>query len=167
MLRGGAETSGAAVLVLAVVSSEVVDLSGIALEVAASLRQGVTTKFLQKSIGEDKSNHSFTGDRPGGEDAQVGTLVSGLDGLLGDHVGGAEGAAEGGDRLQVAANNDVFAVGDAAFQAAGSVGGGGNFAGVFVLENFVLYSAAEGAGSEYACADFDAFDSLNAHYGLR
>ncbi len=147
--------------------SEVVDLSGIALEVAAHLDQGVTTKFLQKSIGEDKCHHGFRGDGTGGNDAPVGTLISGLDGFLSDHIGGAQGAAECGDWLQVAAHDDVFAIGDAAFEAAGAIGRARKFLRGLVVENFVLDFAAETARSENAGADFNTFYGLDAHYGLR
>src|SRR5215467_12435325 len=101
--------------------SEVVDLSGIALEVATRLRKGVPSKFLQKSIGEDKSDHSFSGDGAGGHDAPVGALVGRLNRILGDHVCGAERAAKRRDRFQVAADDNVLAVADASFEAAGAV----------------------------------------------
>ena len=55
-------------------ASEVVDLSGIALEVAAKLLQGVPPKFLQKSIGEDKCNHGLGCDGSRGHHAPVGAL---------------------------------------------------------------------------------------------
>src|SRR5258708_9392002 len=143
-------------------ASEVVDLSGIALEVAAKLLQGVPPKFLQKSIGEDKGNHGLGCDRSRGHDTPVGALVGGLNRLLGDHVGGSKGAAQGGDRFEITADDDIFAVGDAAFEAACAVGGTRKLTGDIVVENFVLYFAAERACGENACADFDTFDGLNA-----
>src|SRR5205814_1874769 len=118
-------------------ASEVVDLSGIALEVAAKLLQGVPSKFLQKSIGEDKCNHSLGGNGARGYDAPVGAFVGGLDRLLGDHVGGFQGAAESGNGLQVAADDDIFAIGDAAFEASGAIGGAGKFVGGIVVKNFI------------------------------
>src|SRR5579859_4832912 len=102
--------------------SELVDLSGIVIEIAAHLGERVASKFLQKSIGEHKSNHGFANDAGGGDDAPVGALVGGLHGGLGDHVSGAQGAPQGGDGLEVAAHDDVFTIGDAAFEAAGAVG---------------------------------------------
>src|SRR5260370_37418824 len=126
-------------------ASEVVDLSGIGRDVAAKLLQGVPLKFLQKSIGEDKSSDGLGCDGSGGHHAPVGALVGSLSRLLGDHVGGSKGAAQGGDGFQVAAHDDVFAVGDAAFEAACAVGGTRKLTGDIVVENFVLYFAAERA----------------------
>src|SRR5260370_24193743 len=126
-------------------ASEVVDLSGVAREVGAKLLQGGPPKFLQKSIGEDKCNHGLGCDGSGGHHAPVGALVGSLNRLLGDHVGGSKGAAQGGDGFQVAAHDDVFAVGDAAFEAACAVGRKRKLTGDLVVQNFVLYFAAERA----------------------
>ena len=76
-------------------------------------------------------------------------------------------AAQRGDGFQVAADDDVFAVGDAAFEAAGAIGGAAKAAGGFVVGDFVLDFAAVGASGGHSRADFDAFDGLDAHDGLR
>src|SRR5438477_240808 len=112
---------GSAGFVFAEGASEVVDLSGISVKITAHLHQGVTSKFLQKSIGEDKSNHGLGGNSSGGDHTPIGTFIGGLYRFLSDHVGGFQRAAESGDRFQVAANNHVFAIGDAAFEAACTV----------------------------------------------
>src|SRR5260370_17335015 len=91
-------------------ASEVVDLSGIALEVAAKLLQGVPPKFLQKSIGEDKCNHGLGCDGSRGHHAPVGALVGSLNRLLGDHVGGSKGAAQGGDGFDITPPHEPFAL---------------------------------------------------------
>src|ERR1700738_2923196 len=118
ILRAAESVSGAG----ACVASELVDLSGIVIEIPPHLGEGVSSKFLQKSIGEHKSNHRFAGNPRSGHDTPIGALVRGLHGLLGDHVCGAKGAAQRGDGFQVAAHDHVFAVGDAAFEAAGAIG---------------------------------------------
>src|SRR4029077_6834105 len=105
--------------VAACVASELVDLSGIVIEIPPHFGERVSSKFLQKSIGEHKGNHGLAGDPGGGDDAPVGALVGGLHRFLGDHVGSAQGAAQRGDGLEVAAHDYVFTVGDAAFEAAG------------------------------------------------
>src|SRR5216683_6731875 len=162
ILRAGPLGGGAALVSAAAVfasfnlglgASEVVDLSGIALEVAAKLLQGVPPKFLQKSIGEDKCNHGLGCDGSRGHHAPVGALVSSLNRLLGDHVGGSKGAAQGGDGFEITTDDDIFAVADAAFEAACPIGGTRKPTGDIVVENFVLYFAAERACGENACAD--------------
>src|SRR5712692_1966029 len=151
----------------ACVASELVDLSSIVIEIPPHLGERISSKFLQKSIGEHKSNHRFADNSGRGDDAPVGALVSGLHRLFGDHIGGAEGAAERGDRLEVTADNDVFAVGDAAFEPASAIGAAAETPGGFVVGNFVLHFAAVGARGGYARADFHGFDGLDAHHGLR
>ena len=71
--------------------------------------------------GDGERDHGLGGDAGGGDDADVDALVGGLDRLAGGEADGAERAAQGRDGLEVAADDDVFAVGDAAFDAAGVV----------------------------------------------
>src|SRR5713226_1058282 len=78
----------------------------------------------------------------------------------------AEGAAQRGDWLQVAAHDHVFAVGDAALESASAIGAAAETPGGFVVGNFVLHFAAVGARGGYARADFHGFDGLDAHDGL-
>src|SRR5229473_1725933 len=155
--------SGAA----ACVASERVDLSGIGIEIPLHLGERISSEFLQKSIGKHKGDHRFTDDARRGNHAPVGALVGGLHRLLGDHVSSAEGAAQRGDRLQVAAHDHVFAVGDAAFETAGAIGRAAEAVHGFIVGDFVLHFAAVGAGGGDAGANFDAFDGLDAHYRLR
>ena len=57
----------------------------------------------------------------GGHNANVAALVAGAGGLAGVKAHRFQRLAEGGDGLQVAAHHNVFAVGDAALDAAGVV----------------------------------------------
>src|SRR6266436_4346596 len=121
----------------ACVASELVDLSGIVIEIPPHLGERVSSKFLQKSIGEHKGYHRFASDACRGDDTPVRALVGGLHGLLGNHIGGAEGATKRGDGLEVAADDYVFAVGDAAFEAAGTIGAAVEAVGGLVIGDFV------------------------------
>src|SRR6202035_1575984 len=107
-----------------------------------------------------KGNHGFAGDACCGDHAPVGTLVGGLHRLLGHHVGGAEGATQRGDGLEVAAHNYVFSDRHATFEAAGAVGGAAETFRGLLVRDFVLHFAAVGAGSHNSRANFDAFDGL-------
>src|SRR6266849_1307559 len=86
VLRAGASptASGAA----AVTASELVDLLAIAFEIAPHLSQRVSTKFLQKSIGQHKGYHGLARHPARRHHAPVGTLISGAHRLLGHHVRG-------------------------------------------------------------------------------
>src|SRR5882724_4949523 len=112
---------GSAGAATAAVSSEVLDLLGIVLEVAPRLGDGVPSKFLQKSIGEHKGYHCFASYSGGRHDAPVRALISCLHGLLRDHVRGAESAPQRRNRFQIAAHNHVFAIGDAAFESTSAI----------------------------------------------
>jgi hypothetical protein len=57
-------------------------------------------------------------DAGSGDNGDVGAFISGFFGVSGDEVDGFKGAAESGDGLKETADEDILAVGDAAFEAA-------------------------------------------------
>jgi hypothetical protein len=96
-------------------------LIAIALVVALEFAEAVASEFFEEAAGDGEGDHGLGGDSGGGDDADVGALVGGFGGFAGFEGDGGEGAAEGRDGLEVAADDEVFAVGDAAFEAAGVV----------------------------------------------
>jgi len=74
--------------------------------------------FSRARLAKNQGNHSLSGNAGGGDDADVAALVACTGGLARVKTHRFERLAERGDGLQVAANDDVFAVGDAALDAA-------------------------------------------------
>ena len=144
---------------------ERVELFLVAVEVAAGLGNRVAAKFFHEGGGNFERDHGFTGDAAGGNDANIGTFVGGLDGFFGVQIGGHHGAPQGGDGLQVAADDDVAAVGNAAFEAAGAIGSAIEAVARGVVNNFVLNFGAVAGGIRDAGAEFDGFHGLNGHDG--
>ena len=119
--------------------------------------------------GDGQRDHGFRRHARRGHHANVRSLVARGGFLAGIEADRLEGAAQGGNRLQISAHHDVLAVGDAAFDAAGVVlraGKAGGLAGVGgrVVDG-VVDLGAEGLGRGDAAADFDRLDRLQAHHG--
>src|SRR5208282_5062775 len=149
------------------ISSELVDLLGIAVEIPPHLGERISSKFLQKSIREHKCHHCFSGNTPGRHHAPVGTLVSCLHRLLGHHVHGAQRLAQRRNGLQESANDHILPIGDAALEPARAIRGSPEFPRALVIRDFVLHFAAEGTRGENPGADLDGFNRLHAHQRLR
>ena len=83
--------------------------------------EAVTAKLLKQRARYGKGDHGLCGDACRWYDANVRALIGCLSRLASFEGHGSEGAAEGGDGLEVASDDKVFAVGDAAFEASGVV----------------------------------------------
>src|SRR5580704_2880990 len=148
-------------------TSELVDLSDIIVEIPPHLRKGISSKFLQKSIRQHKCDHRFSGHCPRGDDAPVRALVSCRNGFFGHHVSRMKCLAQRRNGFQVAAYDDIFPVGDAAFEATRTVCRPSEAPRSFFVGNFVLNFAAVRARRSYARADLNRLDGLHAHKRLR
>ena len=146
--------------------------------IAVQLVEAVAAELFDEGAGDGEGDHGFGGYSGGGDYADVGAFVGGLGDLAGFEGDRGEGAAEGGDGLEVAADDEVFAVGDAALEAPGVVVLAGEFGeGLPTFGGQLAYVAAAvgdgvvnfgagGGGSRDASAQFDGFDGLEAHDGL-
>src|SRR5260370_1270593 len=146
------------------------NLRAIAIEVSLQLTQRVTTKLLSYQArhgGRDPRPRRYTGCW---HNTDIAALIRCLHGLAGLEADAGEGPAQGGDGLEIAAHDDVFAVGDTAFDAAGVVllarDLGEGFVGALVADR-IVDSRPEGCGGGDSAAQFDSLDGLKAHDGLR
>ncbi len=150
--------------------SEGFDLGTVALVVALEFEEAIAAEFFQNRAGDGEGDHGLGGDTGGGDDADVGALIGCFGGLAGCEGDRGEGATKGRDGLEVAADDEVLAVGHAAFETAGVVvlaGESGERAGVpFGVGDGVVDLRAGGLGCRDAAAEFDGFDGLKAHDGL-
>src|SRR5437868_4806808 len=89
--------------------------------VGADFEQRVAAEFFQEGAGDLEGDDVFHDDAGGGNGRDVAALPAGFGGFLGVEIDGFQRLAEGGDRFHRAADDDRFAVGHAAFQAAGVV----------------------------------------------
>ena len=90
--------------------------------------------------------------------------LEGEEGVLAGAGEGVLGEADGGDGLEGDAEVDVLAVGDAALDAAGAVGGSA-YLPVAQDERVIVRAAAHGGGGK-AGAVFEAFGGVDAHHGV-
>ena len=97
------------------------------MEVALQFAEAVASEFFDHTARDGEGDHGLGSDAGGGDDAHVRAFIGCLGGLAGVEGDGGERAAEGGDGLEVTADDEVFAVGDAAFDAAGVVVLAGEF----------------------------------------
>ena len=89
--------------------------------------------FSLGQAGDGQRHHGLGGHARGRHHANVAALVAGAGRLAGVEAHRFQRPAQRRDRLQVAAHHDVFAVGDAALDAAGVVvraGKAGGLAGL-------------------------------------
>ena len=94
----------------------------IAFEIAARFAERIAAEFFQKRLRQHDRDHGLA-DHAGGRDhADVGALVGGQRRLARLQVHRFERPAQRRDGLEQAAHQDVLAVGDAAFEAAGAIG---------------------------------------------
>ncbi len=134
----------------------------IAVDVAPRLLQRVTAELVQHRAGQHQGHHGFDDDGRGGHRAHIGALVD-RDGLVtGAHVDGGQRARHSGDRFHRGPHPQRQAVGHAALQAAGPVGGAHHAVGARV--HLVVGLAAAAARGREAVADLDALDGLDPHH---
>src|SRR5205823_4773815 len=114
--------------------------------------------------------HGFGGDSGRGDHTDVGTFVGGFDRFASGKIYGLQGAAQGRDRFEIAANADVLAVGDAAFDTSrivvgagecGETGGSAVADFVLIVEGADLFPGdflvqSDGTGGDDVTEDFDA-----------
>ena len=83
----------------------------------------IAAELLEHRLGEDERHHGFADDGGGGNGADVAAFDRRRADRHRGQIDRAERLHERGDRLHVAGDAQVLAVGDAAFEAAGVVGG--------------------------------------------
>ena len=141
--------------------SKFLQLPQIPVEIAAHLAERVAAEFFYHRLREHDRNHRFAGNSAGRDDANVGALVRGRNGMLRHHVDRAEGSSQCGDRLQVSAHDNVFAVRDASLEASGAVRCARELFGGWVVSDFVHDFGAVGGGRRDTRADFHTLHGLN------
>ena len=134
----------------------------IRVDVATGLGQRVAAELLQRGTRQYQRHHRLDHHAGSGHRAHVGALVDRHRFLAGGHVDGGQRARHGRDRLHRRADPQRLAVGHAAFQAAGAVGGAHDAVRSGV--HLVVGQAAAAARGLEAVADLDALDGLDAHH---
>ena len=131
-------------------------------DVATGLGQRVAAELLQYGAGQYQRHHRLDHHAGGGHRTHVGALVDRHGFVAGGHVHGGQCARHGRDRLHRRADPQRLAVGHAALETAGAVGGAHDAvrAGVHLV---VGQAAAAPRGLE-TVADLDALDRLDAHH---
>src|SRR5581483_336489 len=97
---------------------ELFQLLAIPLEISKSLRHGIAAEFFQGNARQGEGDHGFAGNACGRDNAHIRALIGRFDGFASLKVHRLQRTPQGGDRLQVAANDAVLSVGDAAFDSA-------------------------------------------------
>src|SRR5439155_5124530 len=94
-------------------------------------------------------------------------LVGSFDGLACGEIHRLQGAAKSGNWLEIAADTDFLAVGDAAFNTSGIVAGAGEcgVAGGRGVADFVVHGRAGSERGGDTGADLYGLDRLQRHYG--
>src|ERR1700693_6209563 len=121
-------------------SSVIVKLQAVALEIAQGFAHGVAAELVERAPGQSERDHGLARDTRGWDHTDVGALVGGTYGLACREIDGLQRTAQGGDRFQVAAHANFFAVGNATFDATGVVARTGDSAnaGRFVVSDFIM-----------------------------
>jgi len=149
------------------VTSELVDLEGIVIEFRFISASESPPIFAAESIGEHKGYHRFTDyswpreprtSRSARRRLAPGSLVT--------MSAVPRGATERGDGLEVAADDDIFTIGDAAFETAGAIGGAVETAGRLVIGDSSCTSLRRIPRAVDTGANLDAFDGLDGSLRL-
>ena len=115
-------------------------------------------------VGEDEVGHGFDHGDGAGEDAGVVAAAGGEGGFFAGVVDGVLFDEDGGGGFEGNAEDDGFAIADAALDAATAVGAGADFA---VLDEELVVVVAPGhEGAFEAGADFEAFGGGETHHGF-
>src|SRR5579859_233048 len=143
------------------------DLLDVAFVVPLQFLSRIAAEFLHDFFGDDEGYHGLGCYPSGGDYADVGAFIAGAGGFAGVEANGFQWAAQGADGFQVAADDNVFAVGDAAFDAAGVVLVASESCGAFrillAVVDGVVSLGAEGLSGCHSATDLDGFDGLQAH----
>src|SRR5579864_2179216 len=78
------------------VVSKLLQLMQVSVEIAAHFAERVAAEFLHHRLREHDRDHGFAGNSSGGNDAHVGALVGGGNGLFGHHVHRAKRSSQRG-----------------------------------------------------------------------
>src|SRR5262249_49319537 len=127
----------------------------------------VSTKFLQKSIGQHKRDHRFAGNSRRRNHTPIRPLIRCLHRLLSYHVRRSKRATQRRNRLQVPAHNHIFPVRDSAFEPPPAIRPPHKLLRSFTVRNLVLHFASERSRRQNPNANLSAFHRLNAHHRLR
>ena len=84
-----------------------------------------------------------------------------------NHVNGAQGFLQSGDRFQIADNAHLFSIRDTALDAAGAIGQMVESALVGVIGDLVMGVGSSAVGDANALADLDGLHGIHAHDCLR
>ena len=125
--------------------------------------EGVTAEFLGESGGKLDEEYTFKDDAGTGDGAGVGAFVVGLRGGVGSEVDALLGGEGGGNGLHRGADDEGLPGGDAAFEAAVTVGGTGNLA--VLQEDGVVTGAAGEGGVGEGIGKGDALDGVDGEHG--
>ena len=142
-------------------------LFDVSAEISLHFEERVSAEFLLGQAGDGEGDHGLGSYTGGGNDANIAALITCAGGLAGIEAHRFEGAAEGGDGLQVAAHHNIFTVGYAALNAAGVVLRANEAGGLFGLGgvvNGIVDLGAEGLGGSDTAANLDGFHGLQAHH---
>ena len=127
------------------------------------LLEGVAAEFLGEGGGKLNEEDALKDNASAGDGAGIGAFVVGLRGGVGGEVDALLGGEGGGDRLHRGSDDEGLAGGDAAFEAAVTVGGASNLS---VLQDDGVVAGATGKGGVgEGIGEGDAFDGVDREHG--
>src|SRR3954454_5663208 len=101
--------------------SEVSYLLAVRCEIPLGLGDRIAAELVERGPGERKRDHRFAGDTCRWNHTDITAFVGGLDGLARLEVHAFQRTTKRGDRLQIPAHHNVFAIRDSTLDAAGTV----------------------------------------------
>src|SRR5262249_33774464 len=96
-------------------------LFAVAVEVAFEFDEGIAPQLFKRAACQRKRDHGLGGDAGCGDDADIGAFVSRLHGFAGGKIDRFQRPPQGRDRLEIAADDDVFSIRDSTFDSTGVV----------------------------------------------
>src|ERR1700679_1027794 len=144
---------------------------------AMKLAEAVAAELFEDAAGNGEGDHSLARHPSGGDDAYIRALIGCLGGLAGLKGDRGERPPKRGDRFEVAADDEILAIGHAAFKTArvvvlaGELGEGLRTLGQLTdistsVADRIVDLGARGLGGGDAAAELYGFDGLEAHDGL-
>src|SRR5208337_5494249 len=82
----------------------------ISAKVSLSFRDRIASEFFQRAAGQSQRDHGFARHSSSRYNADVGTLVRGLDRLAGGKIDRLQRSPQSRNRLDISANPNLFAV---------------------------------------------------------